>query len=226
MTVDERNFLDLCKASLLLHEGKLNRVYLDTKGHPTIGIGFNLDRRDATEALAAVDADALVVRAGGQELSDAQVFALLEADLKRCLTDARNSVADFSRLSPVRQLVLIDMIYNLGLGGFLGFTKMLSAIQMEYWADAAREMLDSRWAMQVKTRAIRLSEMMTNDVLSPDVINLLPLVAGKSKAVGKAKHKGKSKAKSAARKKKPSSKKKTSSARKAGKSKRKSYSRK
>ena len=64
-------------------------------------------------------------------------------------------------LSPARQDVIINMAYNLGLNGVMGFRKMWLAIHNKDFARAADEMLKSKWADQVGARAIELSEIMS-----------------------------------------------------------------
>jgi len=63
-------------------------------------------------------------------------------------------------LSPARQDVIINMAYNLGIGGVMGFKRMWLAIYDMDFGRAADEMLDSRWARQVGRRAGELSEIM------------------------------------------------------------------
>ena len=63
-------------------------------------------------------------------------------------------------LSPARQDVIINMAYNLGIGGVMGFKKMWLAIHNKDFARAADEMLKSKWADQVGARGIELSEIM------------------------------------------------------------------
>ena len=65
-----------------------------------------------------------------------------------------------ARARPVRQRVLLDMAFNLGLGGLLGFKQTLAAIRGGEYERAASMMLQSRWATQVGERAKRLSRMM------------------------------------------------------------------
>lgn len=64
------------------------------------------------------------------------------------------------RLSPARQDVLLDMAYNLGVSGLFGFKRMWLAIYRNDFDEAAREMLDSNWAVTVKGRALSLSAKM------------------------------------------------------------------
>lgn len=63
-------------------------------------------------------------------------------------------------LSHNRQDVLIDMAYNLGVSGLFGFKRMWLAIYRNDFEAAAREMLDSVWAGEVKGRALSLADKM------------------------------------------------------------------
>ena len=67
---------------------------------------------------------------------------------------------DIKHLSPARQDVIINMAYNLGLGGLFGFKMMWAALYRGDYDTAADEMLNSRWARQVKGRAVRLADEM------------------------------------------------------------------
>ena len=66
----------------------------------------------------------------------------------------------YTELDCVRQRVIVDMVFNLGLGGFLRFQKTIAALEKHDYCEAAKEMLDSRWASQVGQRAERLAQMM------------------------------------------------------------------
>src|SRR5713101_6545671 len=82
------------------HEGgRFDTVYLDSEGHPTIGIGFNLDREDAQEKIEALGLDFDAVRDGTATLTDAQIDALFAADVGQAIADARNAIDDFDGLS-------------------------------------------------------------------------------------------------------------------------------
>ena len=70
------------------------------------------------------------------------------------------AVPCFLKLSETRQAVLLDMCFNLGITRFLQFKMMLTALEMEEYEEAAKEMLDSKWAKQVGKRSVRLAEMM------------------------------------------------------------------
>ena len=51
------------------------------------------------------------------------------------------------------EYILVDMCYNLGLSKLLNFENMLDAIDARNWQEASEQLLDSRYAAQVKRRA-------------------------------------------------------------------------
>jgi lysozyme len=124
---------------LKLHEGKKNKPYKDTVGKLTIGIGRNLDDRGITE-------EEIVFLFGTD-------VALVEKELDKNLKWWRD-------MSEVRQRVLVDMCFNLGITKLLTFKNTLEAMRTKRYEDAASGMLNSLWAKQVKGRAVRLANMM------------------------------------------------------------------
>ena len=124
---------------LRLHEGERLFPYKCTAGRLTIGVGRNLDDRGITAEESAY---------------------LLSNDLDDYWERLEDALPWVSELDPVRQRVLLDMAFNLGMGGLLGFRKTLAAIKGKEYERAAGMMLDSRWATQVGYRAKRLSRMM------------------------------------------------------------------
>jgi lysozyme len=136
MTPESRQKL---KTLLVKHEAYKQFPYVDTTGHLTIGIGRNLNDRgiSLTEALYLLDEDALYF---SHKLSNILKF--------------------WDRLNEARQIVLVDMCFNVGVQGLLGFKEMMLAIEVEDWVRAAQEMLDSKWATQVGERAFTLASIM------------------------------------------------------------------
>ena len=124
---------------ITLHEGVRLRLYRCTAGKLTIGIGRNIEDRGITMAEA-------------------------ELLLRNDLADVRNGLANalpwVATLDDVRQRVLIDMAFNLGIGGLLQFERTLAAVRAGEFKRAAGMMLQSRWASQVGERAQRLARMM------------------------------------------------------------------
>lgn len=124
---------------LTLHEGKRNKPYKDTVGKTTIGIGRNLDDKG---------------------LSDSEVLYLFRNDLQQHSKEVEQAFPWVSGLDPARRAVLIDMCFNLGIGGLSQFKRTLELIRNGEYEKAAVAMLQSKWATQVGNRAKRLSEMM------------------------------------------------------------------
>lgn len=114
------------------------------KGHLTIGYGRNLDAFGITPEEAEL---------------------LLDHDEARKLAAVREALPwAESELSAPRFAVLVNMAFNMGIGGLLAFKKMLAAVRAGDFPRAATEMLDSKWAAQVGIRANRLADQMRSGV--------------------------------------------------------------
>jgi len=128
--------------------------------HPTIGVGFNLDRSDARNALQAVGANYDRIRANKEQLTHKQIDQLLDADIKTATNTARKFYSGYDQLNPVRQRILTDMAFNMG-GVKLGqFRNFHDALEQGNYESAAKQMLASKWAKQVGNRATSLAEQM------------------------------------------------------------------
>lgn len=123
-----------------MHEGRVPHAYEDSLGYLSIGIGHLIDQRK------------------GGRLPDAIIDALFEHDLHEHANELFAHLPWARDLDPVRQAVLIDMYFNLR-HGLLGFREALQHFESGRWDAAADAMLDSKWAQQVKTRALRLATM-------------------------------------------------------------------
>lgn len=130
------------KTQLIEDEGSITYAYQDSENYWTIGVGRLIDEDK------------------GGRLSDDEIEYLLDNDIDKIINQAIREFHWFNDLSDVRQEVVLNMIFNLGLGGFKGFGNTIAALERHDWLDASREMLDSKWAGQVGQRAIRLSEAM------------------------------------------------------------------
>ena len=138
------------------NEGYKPKVYLDTEGHPTVGIGFNLDRSDARQRLTAVGADYDAVRSGSAPLTDYQIRTLFNDDMASAVSCASSWLYSiWGRLSMDRRSAIADMAFNLGCSGLKKFRNMKAALERLDYSGAAREMRDSRWCRQVKSRCDR-----------------------------------------------------------------------
>lgn len=132
------------KGLLLQHESFRQFPYTDTTGHLTIGIGRNLVDRGITQS---------------------EALFLLDDDIVYFNSKLLHFLPFFIHLSENRQIALINMCFNLGVQGFLGFKGMILALESHDYNRAAQEMLDSKWAEQVGERAVQLSNIMRTNEL-------------------------------------------------------------
>lgn len=89
-----------------------------------------------------------------------QAEAALRADVQKACDQLDAHAPWWRALCDVRQDVIANMVFNLGIRGFLKFKATIAAIQAHDYAGAAADMLNSLWAEQVKGRAVRLSTQM------------------------------------------------------------------
>lgn len=120
------------------HEDRRQFVYDDATGKPvavgsqirgklTIGVGRNLEDRG---------------------LSDDEIDYLLDNDIADAIREA-HTFRWFESLDGVRQAVIVELIFNMGLTRLLGFKKFLAAMAEQRWPHAAAELADSKWQKQV-----------------------------------------------------------------------------
>ena len=126
-------------------EGVRYSPYLDSVGVKTVGVGHNLEACPLKLTYP---------------INDEQVDLILSADLVSVFHDLDGNIGWWRTLSYPRKRVLANMCFNLGITRLLGFRRMLLAVERGHYDQAAREMLQSKWATQVFGRAVRLAEMM------------------------------------------------------------------
>ena len=147
---------------LVKHEGLRLQVYQDTLGIDTIGIGRNLkDRGISKEELDELDIPTIdhVYEYG---ITEADAMLLAENDVQIVEEELLRAHPCVEDLDAVRQLVLVDMAFNMGVPRLCKFKKMWNAVHENKFDIAAKEMLDSRWANQVKSRSVKLANAMHN----------------------------------------------------------------
>jgi len=127
------------RAQLVRHEAMKLKPYVDTVGKLTIGVGRNLDDVGIT-----VD----------------EANYLLSNDIDRVIRGLTVRYPWFVGLDPVRQSVLVNMAFNLGLAGLATFTRTLGSVERQQYGLASGQMLESKWARQVGSRAGELAAMM------------------------------------------------------------------
>jgi len=135
------NLIDIkrMRDQLVRHEGLRLKPYRCSAGKLTIGVGRNIEDVGITEE---------------------EAMAMLSNDISRVIGELERRIPAFASLNEVRRRVLIDMGFNLGSNRLMKFRRMLAALEAGDYAQAAVEMLDSRWARQVGNRAVSLKNMM------------------------------------------------------------------
>ena len=136
--------LSKLRPMLVRHEGLKLKVYKCPAGRWTIGVGRNVEDLGLTRD---------------------EAMHLLDNDIRRVHAEVKRVFPWFPLLDEPRQLVLMNMAFNLGTDGLIKFTQMLEAIKRKDWTKAAEEMRDSKWAKQVGSRAIELSLIMKTGLI-------------------------------------------------------------
>ncbi len=121
-----------------LYEGLRTMPYTCPVGHLTIGYGHNLENGISQQAAEFI----------------------LKEDLQIAQNMVQKQFTGWKKLNEVRQFVLVDMAFNMGIHKLATFKKMLAAVEEGNYTAAANEMLNSRWAVQVGRRARELAQMM------------------------------------------------------------------
>ena len=133
------------------HEGFRTYVYLDSEGLETVGWGHCFIYHQESPKPTP-----------GKIYSQAQCEDFFDEDMQSVERDYvfLEKEFDIENIGPVRRAVLKNMLFNLGLRRLLGFKRMWLAVIKKDWKGVSEEMLDSKWATQVKGRAGTLARMM------------------------------------------------------------------
>lgn len=124
------------------HEGKRFEPYEDSEGILTVGYGRNL--RDVP-------------------FSQDEIDLMFDNDFLKARQGAETFIA-YKEMNEIRQGVLIEMIFQMGIRGVSRFRKFLQAALLHDWARAADEMLDSKWHKQTPERAEELARLFLRGV--------------------------------------------------------------
>lgn len=131
------SYLDILGPQITLDEGKRSKMYLDSRGIPTIGIGHNL--RDRV-------------------ISERAIQVIFEDDVAIAEIDARALVKTFDELSDVRKAAVVNLAFNMGYAVLSQFKRTLALIDAGDFSSAADALLESRYAAQVGARALRVAD--------------------------------------------------------------------
>ena len=119
-------------SELVADEGEMLSVYKCTEGHETCGVGHMIIEGDPEYGWP------------------------LDAPITKERSDELLVFNDFDNLPDEVQLIVANMIFNLGRPRFQKFVKFIAAVEDADWQEAAIQMKDSRWHRQLPERSGRL----------------------------------------------------------------------
>ena len=139
--------MDRLLESVKKHEGYRNKVYLDTLGKRTVGVG-HLCVEDFWE--------------DDKEYEEKFLMTILEHDLQSAIKGAKDLMQEHGcmDIDELAEEIIIEMVFQLGKTGVSKFRNMWKHLSALEYASAASEMLDSRWAKQTPNRAEGMSAQM------------------------------------------------------------------
>lgn len=128
------------------HEGYKQQMYKDTEGYWTIGIGHLVTAKE-------------IAKFKNRKLSDAEIRSLFDSDLNIAITNAKKFVPNLNTLPLQVQHAIVNMTFNLGINRLMKFKDLRQSLASRDFNKASKDMLNSKWASQVKGRAVELSNM-------------------------------------------------------------------
>jgi len=141
--------IDKLREELKEDEGCKYEIYLDHLGLPTHGIGHLITEWDEEYEKKV-----------GTEVSEERVNECFAKDVETVLEDCKVLYSNFNELPEEVQLILANMMFNMGRTRLSKFSKLKLAVDDEDWMEASIQMEDSRWYKQVPNRAERLCKRM------------------------------------------------------------------
>ena len=132
-------------------EGCVYKIYRDTRGLKTFGIG-HLILNDEPEINQPV----------GTPIDKSKVSSAFKEDINNALYSCIQVIPKFRDIPAEAQRILVNMMFNLGQSRFLKFRKMIEDVQKGDWISASLEMENSAWRYQEPARAERLINRMRN----------------------------------------------------------------
>jgi lysozyme len=131
------------------HEGFRNTVYSDSLGKSTIGYGHLLTEDDDFEE--------------GIQYDKSLLENLFDKDFNRSAYNAEQLLEGIDICDIAREII-VEMVFQLGIGGVSKFKKMFEALRKKDYNEAAEQMLNSQWRVQTPKRCEELSSLMRSCV--------------------------------------------------------------
>lgn len=152
------------KEELIIDEGIKLFPYLDSEKIWTIGVGRNLEDNGLSPSelfflgIKLKDKFEIIELLKKRGLTRDEALYLLDNDIDRINSELERNLPWLSSKDNIVKYVLCNMCFNLGISRLLKFKDTLSLLKSDKYLEASIEMLKSKWATQVKSRANRLSD--------------------------------------------------------------------
>lgn len=141
--------IETLRKELELDEGVKYEIYNDHLGYATFGIGH-----------LVIDSDPEYGQEIGTPVSEDRVIEAFNKDVQIVLADCEQLYYGFNVLPEEVQLIIANMMFNMGRPRLSKFKGMKAGVDAQDWNKAADEMIDSAWYRQVPNRAGRLVKRM------------------------------------------------------------------
>ena len=141
--------IEQLRKELEVDEGVKHEIYNDHLGYATFGIGHLVRDSDPEHGQEI-----------GTPVSEERVIAAFDEDVQVVLADCERLYNDFNVLPEECQLIIANMMFNMGRPRLSKFKGMKAGVDAQDWNKAADEMIDSAWYRQVPNRAGRLVKRM------------------------------------------------------------------
>lgn len=135
---------DKLRTELTSDEGEVLYEYKDSLGYSTIGVGRLIDKR----------------KGGG--ITHEEAMYLLNNDIELKSKQVFDALPWLKNYPDQVQRAIINMAFQMGVDGLLGFKNTLSLVQSKKYKEAADNALKSKWAQQTPNRAKRVTDMIRN----------------------------------------------------------------
>tara|TARA_R100001480_G_scaffold103214_1_gene106289 strand:- start:143 stop:589 length:447 start_codon:yes stop_codon:yes gene_type:complete len=134
--MDKKEIQDM----LVKHEGLVLQVYKDSLGYDTIGVGRCLDKNG---------------------ISEDEAMYLLNNDIDKVLEGLDKHLQGWRAFPKRARMVAIDMSFQMGLQGFLGFRKTIALMKLGMWLEASEEIINSKYYTQTPSRCLYNSRQLS-----------------------------------------------------------------
>jgi GH24 family phage-related lysozyme (muramidase) len=140
------DIVEKIKHHIIASEGISLKKYNDSEGYPTIGVGHLISKQDQIP----------------DKITPEEAKEIFERDFRKHV-ELTSNLDVFQNLSDTRKGALVDMVFNMGLGGVQSFKNSLRLMSEGNFSEAAKSILRSKYATQVGERAERIANIINSD---------------------------------------------------------------